>query len=590
MNLKKLNLNDALLQLGDEVLTNIIGKDRVKTLSKLINKPINSLMIVELLNKRLGNQIFSDQFLRGNIIYSLKDEYKSYLFYGKNNKIVSQENLKKIINASWDRRFNYYKRLIEIFDLDETYLPEIPYQRESVRIVESYLDSDLNNLGFLENIFLKIKNFINSIKNFFFKNKVIKEENNLFDFQYRVKKKILKSIENKTKRMVVHMPTGSGKTRTTISALIELMISGSKYTAIWLAHTDELCEQAIETMENLWKKDGKGKLKITRLDKNFNLELEDGYNFVVSTYQKLSSMRTGAERNVNFLERMRRKLNLIVSDEAHMLPAETFNSSINFLDNIDGTFIIGLSATPGRGINENQNKMLADFFGQYKISITDENDKELADPIKYLQDRKVLAKIKAFSIATNFNFELSENQKLNIINNFQINDLIIKQMEKDEERNLCIISHLIDLVGRGKSIIVFACSLEHSKLLNEICILLNINCASIDDKTSFSSRKKFIEDFKNKKINVIFNYGVLSTGFDAPNTNTVMIVRPTASPIMYSQMLGRGLRGPEVNGNEECWLIDLKDNLKGLPDERNCFTMYNEYYNRTETYNLNGNI
>ena len=77
-------------------------------------------------------------------------------------------------------------------------------------------------------------------------------------------------------------------------------------------------------------------------------------------------MRTGSERNVNFLERMRRKLNLIISDEAHMLPAETFNNSINFLDNIDGTFIIGLSATPGRGVNENQNRMLADFFGQYK--------------------------------------------------------------------------------------------------------------------------------------------------------------------------------------------------------------------------------
>ena len=54
-------------------------------------------------------------------------------------------------------------------------------------------------------------------------------------------------------------------------------------------------------------------------------------------------MRTGSERNVNFLERMRRKLNLIISDEAHMLPAETFNNSINFLDNIDGVFIIGLS-------------------------------------------------------------------------------------------------------------------------------------------------------------------------------------------------------------------------------------------------------
>lgn len=590
MNLKKLNLNDALLQLGDEVLTNIIGKDRIKTLSKLTNKPINSLMIVELLNKRLGNQIFSDQFLRGNIIYSLKDEYKSYLLYGEKDKTVSEENLKKIINASWDRRFNYYKRLVEIFDLNETYLPEIPFPRESTKIVETYSDSNLGDKGLWKNIFLKIKYFFYVIKNFFFKSVDTKENKNLFDFQYRVKKKILKSIKNNKKRMMVHMPTGSGKTRTTISSLIELMIPNNDYTSIWLAHTDELCEQAIETIESLWKIEGKGKLKITRLDKNFNLELEDGYNFVVSTYQKLSSMRTGSEKNVNFLERLRRKLNLIISDEAHMLPAETFNNSINFLDNIDGVFIIGLSATPGRGVNENQNRMLADFFGQYKISITDENDKELVDPIKYLQDRKILAKIKAFSIATNFNFELSDEQKLNILNNFQINDLIIKKMEKDEERNLCIISHLIDLVGKGKSIIVFACSLEHSKLLNEICILLNINCASIDDKTSFNSRKKFIEDFRNKKINVIFNYGVLSTGFDAPNTNTVMIARPTASPIMYSQMLGRGLRGSEVNGNEECWLIDLKDNLKGLPDERNCFTMYNEYYNSTENYNLNGNI
>ena len=590
MNLKKLNLNDALLQLGDEVLTNIIGKDRIKTLSKLTNKPINSLMIVELLNKRLGNQIFSDQFLRGNIIYSLKDEYKSYLLYGEKDKTVSEENLKKIINASWDRRFNYYKRLVEIFDLNETYLPEIPFQRESTKIVETYSDSNLGDKGLWKNIFLKIKYFFYVIKNFFFKSVDTKENNNLFDFQYRVKKKILKSIRNNKKRMMVHMPTGSGKTRTTISSLIELMIPNNDYTSIWLAHTDELCEQAIETIESLWKIEGKGKLKITGLDKNFNLELEDGYNFVVSTYQKLSSMRTGSEKNVNFLERLRRKLNLIISDEAHMLPTETFNNSINFLDNIDGVFIIGLSATPGRGVNENQNRMLADFFGQYKISITDENDKELVDPIKYLQDRKILAKIKAFSIATNFNFELSDEQKLNILNNFQINDLIIKKMEKDEERNLCIISHLIDLVGKGKSIIVFACSLEHSKLLNEICILLNINCASIDDKTSFNSRKKFIEDFRNKKINVIFNYGVLSTGFDAPNTNTVMIARPTASPIMYSQMLGRGLRGLEVNGNEECWLIDLKDNLKGLPDERNCFTMYNEYYNSTENYNLNGNI
>ena len=212
--------------------------------------------------------------------------------------------------------------------------------------METHSDINLDNLGFWENVLLKIKQFFYFIKNFFFKSVNTEEKKNLFDFQNRVKEKILKSIKNNKKIMIVHMPTGSGKTRTTISSLIELIRSSNDYTAIWLAHTDELCEQAIETIENLWKIEGKGKLKITRLDKNFNLEFEDGYNFVVSTYQKLSSMRTGSERNVDFLERMRRKLNLIISDEAHMLPAETFNNS-KILDNIDGTFIIGLSATPG---------------------------------------------------------------------------------------------------------------------------------------------------------------------------------------------------------------------------------------------------
>ena len=229
---------------------------------------------------------------------------------------------------------------------------------------------------------------------------------------------------------------------------------------------------------------------------------------------------------------------------------------------------------------------MANFFGQYKISITDENNFDLEDPIKYLQDKNILSRIKAFKIATNFSFELSQEQQLNILNNFQIHDALIKKMAKDEERNLCIISHIIDLVNKGKSTIVFACSLEHSKLLNEVCILLNIRCASIDDKTSYSSRKLYIKKFKNKEIDVIFNYGVLSTGFDAPNTNAILIARPTTSPIVYSQMLGRGLRGTEVKGNKECWLLDLQDNLKGLPDERRCFTMYNQYYNEEGKYNL----
>jgi superfamily II DNA or RNA helicase len=584
MNLPILDLDTCLLKLGDEILSKILGQDRLRTLSKLTNKSINSIMMIELLKKRLGDQIFSDPILRGNIIFSLKENYKSYLYNGDENKSLSEAELKKLINASWDRRFSYHKRLIEIFNLDEKFLPEIPIEVEKSKQVFSETFVEKNQKNFLQRI---IDFFINLFTKFFGKQNKDEKKSILFPYQNRVKEKIIYALSTNKNRMMVHMPTGSGKTRTTLSSVIEFMNNKNRAYVIWLAHTDELCEQAIETMENLWKFQGKGELNIFRVFDQKNMSFDKNKTFIVTTYQKLTAMRTGNETQIDILEDIRRNLSIIIADEAHMLPAKTFNSSIKFLDSIQDTSIIGLTATPGRGVNDLQNKELANFFSKYKISITDENNKDIIDPIKYLQDKNYLANIKAFSIATNFKFELTEEQKQNVLNNFQINDLIIKEMEKDEERNLCIISHLVDLVNRDKSIIVFACSLEHSKMLNEICLLLDINCASIDDKTSYNSRKHYIAEFKKKNLKIIFNYGVLATGFDAPNTNAILIARPTASPVVYNQMLGRGLRGTKVKGNQECWLLDLKDNLRGLPDERNCFTMYNSYYSENTNYNLN---
>ena len=107
-----------------------------------------------------------------------------------------------------------------------------------------------------------------------------------------------------------------------------------------------------------------------------------------------------------------------------------------------------------------------------------------------------------------------------------------------------------------------------------------IKSASIDKNTTATSRRKYIENYKNGEIKVLFNYGVLTHGFDAPNTDIVIIARPTQSPILYSQMIGRGLRGPEVGGNEECILVDIKDNIEGLPNERKTFTMYRDNYSK----------
>ena len=365
MKLPRLDLDTSLLQLGDEILSQILGRERLRTLSKLTNKSINSIMMIELLKKRLGSQLFSDPNLRGHIIYSLKDNYKSYLYFGDENKIITEKEIKKVINASWDRRFSYHKRLIEIFNLNEEYLPELPIVREDSKLIQADNVQVSNNKNFLMKIIELIIKFFCKI----FKKDLDKEKSNLFPYQDRVKKKIFKSLINKKKRMMVHMPTGSGKTRTTLSSVIKFMNNNNKSHIIWLAHTDELCDQAIETMELLWKLEGIGELNIFRFFDNKSNLFDKDKTFIVTTYQKLSSMRTGREDQIEILENIRRNLSIIITDEAHMLPAQTFNSSINFLDSIGGTNIIGLTATPGRGLNHKQNDELANFLVNLKYQL-----------------------------------------------------------------------------------------------------------------------------------------------------------------------------------------------------------------------------
>ena len=99
-----------------------------------------------------------------------------------------------------------------------------------------------------------------------------------------------------------------------------------------------------------------------------------------------------------------------------------------------------------------------------------------------------------------------------------------------------------------------------------------------DGSTDKIARRQYLKDFKEGRIQIVSNYGVLSTGFDAPKTDVVFISRPTKSLVLYSQMIGRGLRGPAIGGTEYCTIIDVKDNIIGLPDEEDIYDYFEDYY------------
>ena len=110
-------------------------------------------------------------------------------------------------------------------------------------------------------------------------------------------------------------------------------------------------------------------------------------------------------------------------------------------------------------------------------------------------------------------------------------------------------------LNSGKRVLVFGCSVDHSRYLNSVLLYLKaigerVFPGHIDGNTNLSKREALLKKFISGELNVLCNYGVLSTGFDAPKTDAVMITRPTTSPVLYSQMIGRGLRGPIIGGTE----------------------------------------
>ncbi len=546
--MKKINLTEFLKSLGSEILTDIYGKEKLQIIIDTLDISVSENTIVNLLKSRYGYQILSNQKLRAYIFGYLSNGYLSYLIDGnydeKSN--ITRDQKANLIKTNWNRNTKAIQRLIEIFDLDEDYLPSKIIKKES-----SF---------------------------------TIKPDFRLFPHQQRVKDTFVKNLREKKLKMIINMPTGAGKTRTSIEGLVDYWrsLSNKKSFVVWMAHSEELCEQAVETINSTWKVRGEENLNVYRLWGNHTPEFSDEDNgFIITSFQKIYSMiNTSNDEIYEDIIKIKSKCFAIVVDEAHKSIAETYQRAINYITNLDKTYLIGLSATPGRGWNNDENKKLAEFYDNRLITITDNNDRELDDPVRYLQKEGFLAYVKTEEVKSDVTVELNDNEKNYLHNYFDLSEKFISKLGENQNRNLCILTQIMKYYYENKSIIVFACSLEHSNFLNEMCSQKNIKCASIDKETSPNNRRKYIEQYKNKEIRVLFNYGVLTHGFDAPNTEVVIIARPTQSPILYNQMIGRGLRGPKVGGNEECILVDIKDNIVGLPNERGTFIMYRDNYSK----------
>lgn len=426
----------------------------------------------------------------------------------------------------------------------------------------------------------------------------------LLDYQYIIRQQALNVLSSNCKlsRFMIHMPTGTGKTKTATHIICHHYNYNLKKKGmiLWVAHTTELLEQAYETFCNVWRNIGNGSIYTYKLwgDNEINIP-EDGFNgFMVCGIQKLMSLQNG---NKTLFDAIVRDTRLLVYDEAHKASApetrEIIERIMTCVGGLENRALMGLSATPGRtAIQSFDNDLLVSTFGNRIISIDTKlmnsvnlsaqeaaNTETEDDIIKYFQNRGVLSKIIKNELKYQVDFTDEEIKNIRVdANSHGYDDLTNKALEiigKNKNRNLKILQKLSELNAQKKPTIVFACSVKHAKLLSAMLTLKNIPNAAVYGEMASNERKSVISRFKdtNDEMNILINYEVLTTGFDATNIECVFIARPTKSIVLYSQMIGRGLRGPQMGGNETCLLIDIKDNLSVF-DENTTFSHFNKYW------------
>jgi DNA repair protein RadD len=380
------------------------------------------------------------------------------------------------------------------------------------------------------------------------------------------------------KRVLLHMPTGSGKTRTAMHLVSTMLRHREPRLVVWLAYSEELCAQAAEEFASAWRNLGDREVSVYRFWGPHSQAIDDLHDGLVVA--SLPKMYQRARREANFLLKLADRSALVVIDEAHQAVAATYRFVLNVLVERSGeSRLLGLTATPGRTWNNpDADAELAAFFNRQKVTLSVPG---YHNPVDYLVDEGYLARPIFEDLTYAGGRSLTDQDLQDVADSLDVPDRVLTKLAEDEQRNLLIVTKVEQLLHRHLRIIVFAANIHHARLLAAVLKARGTNAASVTGDTPRDERRRLITAFKARTSEpmVLCNYGVLTTGFDAPNTSAAVIARPTKSLVLYSQMVGRATRGRRAGGNEEATIVTIVDtSLPGFGRLSEAFTNWEDVW------------
>ena len=214
-------------------------------------------------------------------------------------------------------------------------------------------------------------------------------------------------------RGLISLPTGAGKTRVAIQALVDaLSMGGLESPILWIAPSDELCEQAVQTWSEVWRACGPiEELRIGRLwGPNEVPEASGSSQVVVATADKLRN-RVGSD-DYKWLS----EATCVVIDEAHTAITPEYTKILEWLDisargraRTTRAPLLGLTATPFRGTSEEETRRLVGRFGGRRLDRVFGDDDDYGATYRVLQEMGVLSRVDGEELETGTTIDIDRD-------------------------------------------------------------------------------------------------------------------------------------------------------------------------------------
>ena len=341
----------------------------------------------------------------------------------------------------------------------------------------------------------------------------------LYCYQKGAIDKIFNAFENSPEdyHLLYQLPTGGGKT-VIFSEIVRQYLKHHKKHVLVMTHRIELCKQT----SNMLTEFGVNNKVI---DSKATLDDQDDYDCFVAMVETLNNRLTDDKLDIS-------NIGLVIIDEAH------HNSFTKLFKFFNKSFMLGVTATP---LSSNVEMPMTDNY----------NELIVGESIASLIENKFLSKADMFTynvgltsleVGANGDYTVKSSEDL-----YSNNEMLSKLLDSYEER--C----------KGKKTLIFNNGINTSLYVYDLFNTAGYPVAHLDNTASKKDRANILKWFKETPGAILTSVSILTTGFDEPTVESIILNRATKSLTLYYQMIGRGSR---ILKNKNAFdVIDLGNNF-----------------------------